>query len=713
MNASDRLNLLFSGEDEELLHIEAVNLQPLPQMPNRSPLQQGSPGPTVPPNSHTLDKLEDPELYEDEYVAISARAQKEQDAAQKRATKWNNAGKGKLPPVTTPNVDYLPAHEFPPSLPNGLGIRYFCPIVAISRYPYKYLRGPDADLIAKQFFGGGKFWARTWDLYYIHPPSDISLQPLVLVPRHQVQALLDEINEAFGLNLSPPTGPGLGVLLPFEDDGTPQPHFLGKSTSRNMKENLVHSIPLRGEDFVPPPGCSPAVNRSFAAFKAKIEAAVEATRRKSKAAKNKRQRDQGLKLRNWCRSLKRLHCYLGLRPRLSRGERMEQVNIGAGMSWDMQNKASHEHAISCGIILLPLDVNQPAPFPFADEPIFICIDVESNEKCHDQITEIGISTLDTLDLVGVPPGPDGTNWMAKIKSRHFRISEYAHVVNSDFLQGCPESFEFGESEWISIKNAGKIVDSCFRPPYSTDSGHNTRQSTPVKAGDVVCAVDAEGERTFVSGREDIQANGPAESIKQPKSRPRNLVLLGHDIVSDIRYLRKLGCKVLNSDANSRSDDKSGNTEQPIFLESLDTSVLFRVLKRETQPSSLAKVLVDLGIVGWSLHNAGNDARYTLQAMIGIALRTRLQDGNEGGAASSSTGDWPIVPSLAKMNIGKENTRNSAWEAEIDRRVAVKVEETEARVREECALWETALGCRGDSDIATDDLDGGAAPGITF
>lgn len=40
----------------------------------------------------------------------------------------------------------------------------FCPVLAIIRLPYKYIRNKGSDLIAKQFFDGGKIWTRGWDL---------------------------------------------------------------------------------------------------------------------------------------------------------------------------------------------------------------------------------------------------------------------------------------------------------------------------------------------------------------------------------------------------------------------------------------------------------------------------------------------------------------------------------------------------------------------
>jgi hypothetical protein len=48
--------------------------------------------------------------------------------------------------------------------------------------------------------------------------------------------------------------------------------------------------------------------------------------------------------------------------------------------------------------------------------------------------------------------------------------------------------------------------------------------------------------------------------------------------------------------------------------------MWRYLKRETNIEKLGSILAELGIIGWHLHNAGNDATYTLQAMIRIAIK---------------------------------------------------------------------------------------------
>jgi hypothetical protein len=87
--------------------------------------------------------------------------------------------------------------------------------------------------------------------------------------------------------------------------------------------------------------------------------------------------------------------------------------------------------------------DQLAPYEQEGEVVFICIDVEANERAASQITEIGIATLDTRDLKSLVPGECGENWRRMIRARHFRITEYKHIINSEFVTGCPGSFMFG------------------------------------------------------------------------------------------------------------------------------------------------------------------------------------------------------------------------------------------------------------------------------
>src|SRR5579862_437680 len=184
--------------------------------------------------------------------------------------------------------------------------------------------------------------------------------------------------------------------------------------------------------------------------------------------------------------------------------------------------------------------------------VFVAVDVESFEHAHHKITEVGISMLDTLDLQEIAVGGRRNEWMTKIHSRHLRIREYAHLVNKRYVKGCPEKFHFGKSELVSIEHVASLLEECFRPP------------------------------TLWTSTADVQ---------------RKIVLVGHDVEGDIKYLQMLGFNVLTLDN---------------LHDQLDTSFMFRALKREMRQPALGSILVELGLTGWDLHNAGNDATYTLQ-----------------------------------------------------------------------------------------------------
>lgn len=198
--------------------------------------------------------------------------------------------------------------------------------------------------------------------------------------------------------------------------------------------------------------------------------------------------------------------------------------------------------------------------------VFICVDVEAYERNTKLITEIGIATLDTKDIAAIKPGEGGADWMSVIRARHFRINEHKHLNNVEFVAGCADKFEFGASEFINLKDAPHIVASCFKHPFSKAE-----------------------ETSF--GHEE-----------HPK---RNIILVGHDISADISFLQTIGYDVHNLSN---------------LVETADTAFMWRYLKRESNPRNLGSILAELGIIGWNLHNAGNDAVYTLQAMIAIAIK---------------------------------------------------------------------------------------------
>ncbi|KAJ1924494.1 hypothetical protein IWQ60_005166 [Tieghemiomyces parasiticus] len=80
------------------------------------------------------------------------------------------------------------------------------------------------------------------------------------------------------------------------------------------------------------------------------------------------------------------------------------------------------------------------------------------------------------------------------------------------------------------------------------------------------------------------------------------VLVGHGVASDFKYLRR-------QNFHFRDD----------FM-TVDTQQLYRAFANVRSGTGLAKVLTALSIRHGNLHNAGNDARYTLQAMLAMVTR---------------------------------------------------------------------------------------------
>lgn len=411
-----------------------------------------------------------------------------------------------------------------------------------------------------------------------------------------MQSFIDEINSQLKKDLKIPDAPDSGFILRFSDkqDGTPRPQFLGVSHSRDEKDQFEQKVrPPREGYGEAPAGSSQEVLDAFEVFKTKVELGYDATRNKKRNKGNnkgmsvaKKKETTERKLQGWYHGMKQMQNYLGLLPRQNPNTKIPN-DATATTNWQEQVEKEHQYRVAAGQVFDKLDITKPCSYPFHQMPVFICVDVESNEKVHSMITEIGVSTLDTAELVNLPPGKNGTNWMEKIRTRHFRVTEYAHIINSEYVHGCPDRFHFGESEFVPLKDTAAVVDSCFMPPYS--------------------------------------ANGTPSS----DTPERNLIMVGHDVQMDVKYLHKLGCRNLfdmektasTQNASPKSDSAAPNLHSR-FINQVDTSLLYRVLKRSTQATSLGSVLVDLDLQGWHLHNAGNDAHYTMQALIGIVVKAR-------------------------------------------------------------------------------------------
>lgn len=467
---------------------------------------------------------------------------------------------------------------------------HFCPIGAVMKWPYRHLYDTEeTEKVSVRYFAAGQFRARGWTIYYV-PTLKENTKPLLLIPRGEVEGLFQEIYDRFKIPARlPDVTRHPGFDIGFEEEGSPRPRYLGRLTD--------HTSLLELEAGMPEPGTEPGKpqvldDRTFPAFRRKMEAAILAGKNRQKSAKSKKKQDRVVQKRGWSSQLKRTQCYLGIRPR-GTARKEDFHNNDPNQTWEESQAAQAAYEKAAGLKLPTLIPTLPVPYPFEDSVVFVCVDVESYEKDHKKITEIGISALDTLDLAEIPPGEGGIDWMKKIRARHFRITEYAHLNNTEFIAGCADRFEekFGKSEWISINEASQVTASCFRHPFSAPGQYH-----PYPA-------DARLVRKHGSGSQYL----PPVNDNAPK---RNIILVGHDVSGDIQYLRSIGYDV-------------GNLSN--LLESIDTVDLFRAMKHGQNASSLGSVLLDLGLVGWNLHNAGNDAGYTLEALIGISFKALTYD----------------------------------------------------------------------------------------
>ncbi|KAI1617326.1 hypothetical protein EDD36DRAFT_450974 [Exophiala viscosa] len=541
--------------------------------------------------------------------------------------------------------------DLPTSNPQGAPVTgHFCQFSLASKFPYKYMNDSN-DRVSRHFFANNKFYDRAWDVYYLNPPYTLSAKPIILVPYAQVEKLINDIGQTFKIAVSVPESP---FTLTFFDDGTPQPKLLGTSQSRDDFADLQSRIELTPEDHGEcPPKASHEVKQQFEAFRKKCEDAVAASKKKGVAVKKKREDDRLLTIRDWYSQLRRVQRYFGLRCKSGKVSYPDP-----GLSWDEQEEFRVKQLKEAHIILDPLEVNAPAPLPFEKEPIIISVDIESYERAHNQITEIGVSTLDTLDLVGLPPGNNGKAWINQIRSRHFRIKGREHLVNKDFCVGNPDAFQFGRSEFVELKDAAAQVDSCFEWPFSVQYKHaglddpwddesvggtpeaglsedalNHQLNGGNKAA-IASVLNGIGDKDAVDLAVKLaKAKRAAPGDLQRGPRDRNILLLGHDLRTDLDYLRDLGSKIFGPSRGTyplAGMETMGTNEKHVktlasILEAIDTAPLYRVFKEETQNRNLGSIMKDLGLTSYFMHNGGNDARYTLEVLIAMVVKARLKD----------------------------------------------------------------------------------------
>ncbi|GAW22221.1 hypothetical protein ANO14919_117570 [Xylariales sp. No.14919] len=405
----------------------------------------------------------------------------------------------------------------------------FVPFKLVRDYPHMYV-GKSNQKKVVEFFKEALFKGRTWDFFSQSDPT-ATHGPLLLVPTIQFELFLNIANHQLGGNLTIPKGStGERFSLTFGEWDTPLPRFLGRADSASAVDALkARSHMLPADDLS---HLAPSCYQRYRDKMDEINTSLRSAKRRRKLEVSKKKRIQRNK--DSGRMLKRVQRYLGLRQAIS-------------------------HVPSDSLTTVGWDALKPAPFKPRESVRFVCVDAEAYEKDTRVVTEIGLAVLDTEDLIDTCPGERGENWFPLVQAHHFRVEERRYMVNSKYVQGCPEAFNFGESQMISIKDINQVVGKVFND----------------------------------EGCED----------------PRPIIIVGHDIRQDLKYLMRIGYDPW---------------EVPLIVDEVDTKAMFQRIERNLDGRGLGMICAKLGIPGDNYHNAGNDAVYTLRAMITMAIKRTIE-----------------------------------------------------------------------------------------
>jgi len=258
------------------------------------------------------------------------------------------------------------------------------------------------------------------------------------------------------------------------------------------------------------------------------------------------------------------------------------------MTWTAQVRTARQHlGLGNRACHTEEDPNYQ-PSPDRERPVLVAIDIEAWEKDQNFITEIGISTLDTANI---PPA-----------SKLTRLTTAELDLETIDIDNRPETraneiCKLIEYRHIRIKEHkhmrnGQFVNDCADKFDFGTSEWVSKVDAPATMGESLRFFD------------------------EAKNR-RKVILVGHDPQQDFAYLRVLGYDVWNIKD----------------LEVVDTGTMYKAVFGLQESRSLGKVLGDLGLLTWNLHNAGNDAAYTLQAFVhladkGVPPKSNKKTGND-------------------------------------------------------------------------------------
>lgn len=217
--------------------------------------------------------------------------------------------------------------------------------------------------------------------------------------------------------------------------------------------------------------------------------------------------------------------------------------------------------------------------------IFLAIEIsksapgEQNKK-RKKITEIGISTLATSDLlVGRAGGEtyvEMDRFKKKIRTRNFRIKEWSNLQETDLVLGYEDNFkkEWGNSEWISVHNAPKLIASCFGHDASSNPANTSRLGHPSSSS---TSVDDNNNNNNIPPRTNRSNHGVI--IPEEGKRRSIIIVVGHRVEKKISDLKD----IIGFDVT-----KLGNV-----IKAIDVQDMFRALQQNPKARTLHSLFQEL------------------------------------------------------------------------------------------------------------------------
>ncbi|KAL8420064.1 hypothetical protein RB594_003007 [Gaeumannomyces avenae] len=466
----------------------------------------------------------------------------------------------------------------------------FTPWEIVLKYPRHFVGNANRGPASPYFQAPAVLDNQIWDFFYVQPLA-LDEKPVLLVPVANVNHLLDYVNAALGIRLTVPVGDSAAKFnVQFGIGNTPRPRYLGRSASSADFDRLREELSSMRPTAEPLEG---ATGQAIELFRDLVDGLCRFSDNKNGAAKRKKKARQRVAARQqWGRATKRVQRYLGIRQK-TRGRntipRAKDSNTGGTPD------------------ISGLTLKQQKP-----DIKLVCVDVETYERSHDLVTEIGFAELDTSRLRGIPPGDGCQNWFSLIQGSHYIIKENSWAKNGIHVEDNRRNYSFGTSNVVPLRTMHKIV-----------------------------------EKTL--GRRGLKA----EYERSDEAQLAPVVLVGHDIAADIEHLQKIGYDARKA---------------PRIVDVIDTAQMHQHWRREKNPASLGRVLAGLEISHRYLHNAGNDAMYTLQALLVLASKARQDSfGRTAGkktardtqSVDDSDGGWSTGGELSDGGdaVGLESERD--------------------------------------------------------